>query len=40
MRIAYTIVVRKLQGESPLEEVRNRWNENTNIYLTEIKWKM
>jgi hypothetical protein len=37
MRNAYKIVVRKFQGERPLEKPRNRWKENTKINLTEIK---
>lgn len=39
MRNAYKIVVRKLQGERPLEKPRNRGKENTKINLTEIKWE-
>jgi hypothetical protein len=35
---AYAIVVRKHQGERPLEKLRNRWK-GIIINLTEIKWE-
>jgi hypothetical protein len=39
MRIAYNILVEKLEMKRPLGRSRPRWEDNIRIYLKEIGWQ-
>jgi hypothetical protein len=38
-RVAYTVLVEKPEGRSPLERTRRRWEENINMDLREVGWE-
>jgi hypothetical protein len=40
MKNAYTILVRKPEGQNPFGRPRHRWEDNMRINLGEIRWEM
>ena len=37
-RVAYRVLVEKLEGKGPLGRPRRRWEDNIKMYLQEMGW--